>query len=600
MQQTVNTRNRPRVVFPGGRPLSRLLMALAGLVMSGCAAQADGPQPVLAQNETTQPTVLTESVAVSGQAAPVTSVDSDLLYTLLVAEFALKRGQWPLALEKYAAAARASGDPAVAERAVRIALMARDNEGGLEVARLWARLAKPNYSARQIYAAFLIRVGRFDEATTVLKELSAELAKKDDKIFARIATMLSRVKPPATSIQVMESLVADQQDNVEAQFALAQLLGRFGKQEQAKEVLDRVRKLDPSHERAAIYNAQILMRSDKKIDAADSLAKFIEANPKANSARLSYARVLVELKRHKEARAEFEKLSVELPDSVDITYALGLLLLQSNDPDAAEVQFKKLIKSKQRRPVAWYYLGQIAENRKQLDTAIDAYQRVVRSEPWLNAQLRIAVLLDKQGKLQAARKFLQDIQPGNRQEAIRVQRAEAEILIRNEKLEAALEVYNRALEENSDSSLLYSRAMLAVQLDKLDIVERDLREILNREPDNADALNALGYTLADRTDRYDEAYVLIKRAYELKPNDYYIIDSLGWVLYRLGRNEEALKHLRRAMALKPGPEIAAHLGEVLWVMGGTAEAREVWSTALKGQPDDKRLLEVIKRFDQVL
>jgi len=591
-------RNSPQARAPRrlGSPLIQLLMGLSGLAMSGCAALAENSQPVLAQATTTDTRTLTPpaTASVQNQAA-----DPGLMYKLLVAEFALKRGQYPLALEYYADVARQSADAAVAERAVRIALMARDNERGLEVARIWSQLAKPNHNARQVYAAFLIRVGRIKEATTVLKQLSEELSDQDQQIFARIATMLSRVKPAQTSIQVMESVVADQQDNVEAQFSLAQLLGRFGEEERARKVLDRVRELDPGNERAAIYAAQILAHDGKKTDAADSLAKFLKTHPDATTARLSYARLLVEIKRHDEARTEFEKLAKAAPDNTDIAYALGLLLLQNNKPDAAEVQFQKLVKSNQRRTVAWYYLGQIAEHRKKLDDAIYAYKHVDRGEYRISAQIRIAVLLDNQGKLQAAVDYLHGIQARNRQEVIRVSRAEAEILRRNDKLQAALEVYNKALQQYStDSGLLYARAMLAVRLDKLDIVEKDLRDILSREPDNADAMNALGYTLADRTERYAEAHALIKRAYELKPDDHYILDSLGWVLYRMGRNEEALKRLRQAMKIKPDPEIAAHLGEVLWVTGGTAEAREVWDTALKGQPEDKRLLEVIKRFEK--
>jgi tetratricopeptide (TPR) repeat protein len=589
-------------------PRYRFLMVIAGLAMSGCSAMANGPQPgpqrgpqpVLAQANTQSETDRTHKLAVeTATALELAPANSDLIYKLLVAEFAIKRGQLPLAMDYYAEVARVSADPAIAERAVRLALMTRDNVRGLEASRLWSQLAKPNHSARQVYAAFLIRNGRIEEATTVLKQLSDELAATDDKVFNRIATMLSRIKPSNVSIQVMKSLVEGYPDNVEAQFALAQLLGRFGEQDQAKVVLDQVQKLEPDHERAAIYISQILIRSEKKLDAAQGLEEFLESNPDANTARLSYARLLVELKRHEHARTEFETLSKALPGNIDIAYALGLLLLQTNDPDSAEVQFKKIIKSPARRPMAWYYLGQIAESRKKIDDAIHAYKRVDRGEHRINAQIRIAVLLDNQGKLQDAQDQLHSIQGRNRQENIRLGRAEAEILRRNEKLQAAFDVYSELLKEyKTDTGLLYARAMLGVRLDNLEAAEQDFREVLSREPDNVDALNAFGYTLADRTERYTEAHALIQRAYELRPNDHYIVDSLGWVLYRMGRNEEALKLLRQALKIKADPEIAAHLGEVLWVMGVTAEAREVWDTALKGQPEDKRLLEVIKRFEK--
>ena len=185
----------------------------------------------------------------------------------------------------------------------------------------------------------------------------------------------------------------------------------------------------------------------------------------------------------------------------------------------------------------------------------------------------------------------------NQPEAVRVYRSEAEILVRKDRLMDAMSVYDVALQEFPENNdLLYARAMLAEKLNMLDVLERDLRDVLSREPNNADALNALGYTLADRTDRYEEALEFIKRAYELKPDDHYIVDSMGWIMYRLGRHDEALKYLRRAMELNNDSEIAAHLGEVLWVMGDETAAREIWDTALETTPEDKRLLDVIKRF----
>ena len=185
----------------------------------------------------------------------------------------------------------------------------------------------------------------------------------------------------------------------------------------------------------------------------------------------------------------------------------------------------------------------------------------------------------------------------NADESVRLYRAEAELLARAERLEEAMSVYDAALDEHTeDSDLLYARAMLAERLGDLDRLEQDLRVVLANEPDNADALNALGYTLADRTDRIDEAHDLIVRAHELKPDEHYIVDSLGWVLYRLGRYEEAVTQLRRALDMRPDPEVAAHLGEVLWVMGDKTGAEAVWAQALESAPDDERILEVMRRF----
>ena len=274
-----------------------------------------------------------------------------------------------------------------------------------------------------------------------------------------------------------------------------------------------------------------------------------------------------------------------------------MLLLQTNDLEPAEVQFRKLTADPERRATAWFYLGQIAESQDKLDQALSAYRNVDRGDHRLNAQIRASAIMAEQGDMSGARRHLHAQRGSNQSESIRLFRAEAELLGRKDMVDEALKVYDKGIVEfPTDSGLLYARAMMAVRADRIDEVERDLRSILSREPDNADALNALGYTLADRTERYDEAYELIKRAYQLKPDDHYIVDSMGWVLYRLGRLDEAVKHLRRALELKPDPEVAAHLGEVLWVMGDQSGAKDVWQTALEAQPEDKRLLDVLKRF----
>jgi tetratricopeptide (TPR) repeat protein len=361
--------------------------------------------------------------------------------------------------------------------------------------------------------------------------------------------------------------------------------------------VERVRALDPSSERVAVFQAQLLQQQKKNAAALEALGAFLRDNPDANNARLTYARLLVDAKRYEDARVEFQRLAEATPENKDIAYALGLLLLQTNDMEQSEAQFRKLVDDPDRRYTAWFYIGQIAESRQDIQGAIDAYHHVDRGEHHVNAQVRAAMLMAERGDIKEARQHLHALRGRNRQESVRIFRAEAEMLASRELLTDAMTVYDDALEEfPQDGGLLYARAMLAVRLDRIEQVEADLRDILSREPDNADALNALGYTLADRTERFEEAHELIRRAYELKPDNHYVVDSLGWVLYRMGRLDEAIKYLRRAMELQADPEVAAHLGEVLWVAGDQEGAKEVWNTALKAQPEDKRLLDVLKRF----
>ena len=285
------------------------------------------------------------------------------------------------------------------------------------------------------------------------------------------------------------------------------------------------------------------------------------------------------------------------PNNSDVLYALGLLYLQANRLDDAKDRFKRLVEQNDRFDNAKYYLGRIAEERKDYETASVWYEGVQEGENHFDAQIRYAMLKAKMGDMKGARAYLKKIHTNNTKESNTLVQAEAELLIDEKRYDEAMEVYDNALGGTSyNADLLYSRAMLAEKMDRLDILEKDLLRIITREPNHAQALNALGYTLADRTDRYQEAYDYIKRALAVSPKDFYILDSMGWVLYRMGRLEEAKDYLRQAMEIRPDPEIAAHLVEVLWVAGQEDEAKKVWETALQTTPGDSRLLNVIERF----
>ena len=569
----------------------------AGLVLAGCAEQMpveDGSSPAV------PPAAVEEPAPVAAQTPAATgSANEDNLYKLLVAEIAGRRGRMDLSLENYLEVARATRDPAVAERAVRIAVFARNQEGGLEAANLWAEISPDSTDARQVYAALLLRAGEIDTAVRQLDASVPHFAGGSAEAYPRIADMLARERDKAVAVAVMARLVGGRPDDTHAQSAYAQLLARSGQVDHALEVYQRVLVLEPDDQQTLIIYARLLQRQGKSEAALTVLRSALERRPESDRVRLTYARLLVDAKQYDAALDEFARLSKRAPNNADVRYAYGLLLMQTNRMTEAEVQFEELIARRERMPVAYYYLGQIAESREDIEAALAAYRKVDDGEHRLNAQIRAAVLLAESGRLVQARAHLHGLRSENSQQAIRIYRAEAEILAKRKDYADAIQVYNGALEDfPHDTDLLYSRAMLAEKMDDLVTLERDLRSILSREPDNADALNALGYTLADRTDRYKEAYELVKRAYELKPDDHYVIDSMGWTLYRMGRHQEALMHLRRAMELNGDPEIAAHLGEVLWMTGDRKGAMDIWDTALKSTPDDPRLLDLKKRFEK--
>ena len=312
--------------------------------------------------------------------------------------------------------------------------------------------------------------------------------------------------------------------------------------------------------------------------------------------RMAYARLLTDAKRFDEARNQFEFLYNQTPDNTDLLYALGLLSLQENQLTKSEKYFKRLIELKKHIFDANYYLGRIAEEKNELDKANNFYRSVHGGENYFDAFIRISLIFAKQGDIEKALTNIRSIEkPKDAHRNILIQ-AECEILIEEKRFEEALDVFNKAIQEQSHPDLLYSRAMLAEKINRFDILETDLVSIIGKDPDNATALNALGYTLADRGERLDDAYDYIKRAYELSPGDFYILDSMGWVLYRLGRLDEAIDFLQKAFDLRNDPEVAAHLGEVHWIMGNKQAAKAVWETALQDTPADDRLLKVIERF----
>jgi tetratricopeptide (TPR) repeat protein len=264
---------------------------------------------------------------------------------------------------------------------------------------------------------------------------------------------------------------------------------------------------------------------------------------------------------------QYEALLLRMPDDPDLLYTLALLNLDMDELDKASGHFQRLLQTGNRASESHYYLGRIAEIRRQHDAAIGNYSKVGHSDYRLDAQIRIGHLLGELDRLDEARTHFRGLRTHSTHAPTRVRLylEEAVLLDGKERSTEALELLSAGLEQfPGDTELLYMRGMAYEKTGRLDLLERDMLSILAREPGNADALNTLGYTLANRTDRYQEAYELIRQAIEIKPDNAAIIDSMGWVLYRMGRHQEAVKFLRRALALQFDTEIAAHLSEVLW------------------------------------
>ena len=516
---------------------------------------------------------------------------------LMVAEVAVQRGQTQLAVPAFVDLARETRDPRIAQRATEVAWNARFIDAAIEAAGIWLETDPESQQARQVLAALLVNQAQLANARPHLEKwLRADEARVGQS-FLQITSLLARHKDRKAVLDLMQGLASAYPQVPEARFSVAQAAWNADNVELALDEVRAALQLRPEWELAALFQAQILQRRSGA-EALAYLASYTKQHPQAKDARLSYARLLVSEKQLPEARKQFELLLAEFPDNAEVTMAVALLALQLNDYDAAEVQLKRALENNYKDPDAVrLYLGQVNEERKRYDEALKWYSAVTVGEQYINAQARYAGVLNKLGRLADARKHLQQVNARNTQQRVQLTQAEAQLLREASAYQEAFELLGRALEKLPDyPELLYDHAMAAEKVNRLDVLESNLRKVIALRPDHAHAHNALGYTLADRNERLDEARQLIETALRLSPEDPFIMDSMGWVLYRQGQIPQGLEYLKRAHALRPDPEIAAHLGELLWVSGQREEARKLWSSVLKEHPKNEVLQGTVNRF----
>ena len=589
----------PKLAFS----VSRLLAAAAVALLAACAANP--PQPSASAEDVQEesddqapPDVQAAAPEAEDRSSyPNQDLTENLLYEYLLAEIAGQRGNVALAAQAYVDLAKRTRDPRIARRATEIALYARMNNAAIEAATIWHEADPTSTRALQALAGMLVSVGRYDEALPRLKELLAGSASETASGFTQLTRTLANAQDKLAALRLTQSLAADYPKLPEAQYAVARMAVNAGDERTALEAVRSARQLRPEWEAAALLEAQIVQKTS--VDQASALlSDYVQKYPPAREARLAYARILVSQKRFKEARAEFEKLMTAMPDSTEMAFAVALLSIQLKDYDSAERYLRNLLATPYRdKDGVRLYLGQVAEERKDYPGALKWYGEVGEGEQYVQAQIRYAQVLAKQGKTDDARKRLQQAAAKSTDQRVQLILAEAQILRDANQPKAAFDLVGQALDRvPNNPDLLYDYAMLAEKIERPDLLESSLRRLIEIRPEHAHAYNALGYSLADRNERLPEAQELIEKALKLAPDDSFIIDSMGWVLYRRGKLKDSLAYLRRAYAGRPDPEIAAHLGEVLWALGERSEAERVWGDATKESPDNETLANTIKRL----
>lgn len=566
--------------------LSTISTALLAVMLTAC------------QELSTRPDTTADTTASEKQALPSMPLAPDVLYQLLLGEIAGHRGQLDVSVSALSRAAMKTRDPRLAERATLAALYARQPVDALPTALLWVELRPQSSEAHEALAAALMETGKPAEAQQHFEKIialggDAGLAQS----YLRIAATLGRQSNRTDALEVMRSLAQRHPDKAVAHYALAHLAVRVSDLDTATTAIDRALTLNPSWEDAALFKARVLVSQKDLPKVLQFYERYLDSYPRAGNMRLGYARHLVDLKQWDKARDQFKRVVADAPRDAEVMFTIALLALQSNELDEAERYLKRTLDVQPENDQARLYLGQVAEQRKQYDDAIQWYSTIESAEMHFEAQARLGVVLARQGNVDQARAHLHNLLPKTEAQKVQLALAEEQMLRDAKQHTEAFDVLSRALGELPDNvDLLYARALAAEKLNRIEIAEKDLRRILKKDPKNPNALNALGYTLADRTSRYAEALALIEQALAIKPDDPFILDSLGWVYYRLGNHTEAARHLRAAFDKRADAEIAAHLGEVLWVTGDRSGAESVWKSALQQTPDNEALLGVISKF----
>ncbi|HTN94809.1 MAG TPA: tetratricopeptide repeat protein [Gallionella sp.] len=572
--------------------MNKSLYAVIGCLL--LAACAHAPQQAEVEDQFEQPEPQEEEQA----ALPNVELSSDLLYEYLISEIAAQRGDDTLAVEGSLDLAKKTRDPRLAMRAAHIALQFGQIDGAIEALRVWRETDPASLMARRMLASVLLRSGKLDEASVEFTGLLKADDSHSAQTFVQIYQMLAPYPDRVAALKMMRELAQPYPRVAEAHWGIAQLAKASGNTELALDEAKQARNLRPDWDMAVSLEAALLQKSAPQ-QGLDVLRDYLSEHPEAHEIRLQYARALVDQKQYKLARDEFQRMADENPDNADFAYAVALISLQMNDLKSAEIQLKQLLdKGKKDPDTVQFYLGQLSEAKKNEDEAISYYRQVKDGEYLFPAQIRIAYLLSKRGQLAEALQVLQQARTADDQQRAQLAMVEAQLLREANQFDQAYKVLSQALEKQPDHvDLLYETAMMADKIGKQDVFEQLMRKLIKIKPDHAQAYNALGYDLLERNERIPEAMQLVEKALQLAPDDAAIMDSVGWGYYRSGKLDESVKMLRRAYANNANPEIAAHLGEVLWMRGDKAEAKKIWKESLKENFGNEQLLSVIKKFD---
>ncbi|MFT7235493.1 MAG: tetratricopeptide (TPR) repeat protein [Methylophagaceae bacterium] len=579
------------------KKLNRLIrsgwLASCLVLLSACVAvPSEAPNPEASPLADVAPIVIEEKPV---ETLPLTA---ELTYLILTAEMAAQRGDIISADELYNRAAGLIESPSISARSTQIANFTQDEKRIDRALERWAEVDPTDADIYMLQAPFLLLKGQYSKVAPAVNQAISLAPEKSALYLGRLTDNLSKLVKAGPALKIMSQLDVFVRDDPNAIYQYSRLASYYKRYEIALPAIEKALDKQADFDEALILKSKILQRLNRKEEALQTLKSAANEDDATPQLRFTYARLLGENGNIDLSQLYFEQLNTEQDDLPDVIFALGVIAIEKKEGEKAKSYFDRLLDLGDPGRQAAYFLGLAEELSGNVEQAIVWFTSVPNDNPRFQAaQTHYVTLLADNGAMAKARQHLSNIRAANPKLAIQYYLFESSFLRERELKQASYDILDEALIEDPDNiDLLYGRAMAAESIERIDWLERDLRAILEIDPINSQTLNALGYTLADRTGRHIEALELIKEALLLVPNDPFYLDSLGWAYYRLGDLDKAVLYLKQAIKLQEDPEFLAHLGEVLWQQGEVRQAKKVWQQGLDLDFDNKLLRDTMQQF----
>ncbi len=565
---------------------------VSGLLLTACSTV---PHPPQAQISDVTPEVETEQIVEEVPSLPLTA---ELTYLVLTAEVAKQRGDIFGAADLYQRAAETIDSPNLASRSTQIANLTRDGQRIDKALNRWSEVDPDDANIYFLKVPFLLIQGNYNDVPSAVNKALELEPEKASFFLERLTENMGKLANAEPALQIMSQLDVVQQQQPEALYQYARLAAHYLQNDLALSTLDQVLQAQPGHEGALILKAKMWQQAGQGEEAIALLKPAAAKKDASVELRFTYGQLLGENNHIDDAKAVFESLYETHPYEPDIIFALGIIAIQERELEDARILFNRLLTVGDPKQQATYFLGITEKEAGNITEALAWFDAVPQHNArYQAAQTHYVSLLADHGALPKARLHLAQLRTENPDLAVQYYLFESTLLRERHQPQLAYDLLSDALTAHPDDiDLRYGRAMVAETLDRIDLLEDDLRYILALKPDHAQTLNALGYTLTDRTDRHQEALELINQALAIAPNDPFYLDSLGWAYYRMGDLDKASQYLQQAVDLQNDPEFLAHLGEVIWQQGHQRKAKKVWQQGLDLDENNTLLRDTMKRF----